>query len=159
VVEESPDSVPADVIQAGCSVTFVRKYEQRPGPTLGVPPFSLSAIWYCEDGVHSPLDEYEINGANPEVVTVLYWRRRDIVVLIKWSINSRAADYSGDYYKVFIYRGEKRSDGYGFSRDDRAMAVFGKGIDGVDRNGVEVHYAYKDAASIRKKLRTIPLGP
>jgi hypothetical protein len=147
--------ISAEAIRAGCFIVFSKTHEKRPEPTLGIAPADLRATWSCRDGTYFLLDEYGVNGGDPEIVTILYWKRRDIVVLVRWPINSQAADYSGDYYKVFVYRGEKKSTGYRFHRDDKAMSAFGEGVDGVDRNGAAIHYAYKDAASIRNRLRKI----
>lgn len=88
---------------------------------------------------------------------MLYWGQHHIVVLVKWSINSQAADYSGDFYKVFIYKSTKTSGKDDFERDVTAMKRLPAGWDGQAKDGKTIVYPFKDAASIRKRLQAINL--
>jgi hypothetical protein len=156
-MEGSQSEVSADAIRVGCSLSFSKQFHSVQDDPLSAAPFDLLATWHCDDGEKSVIDKYEINGASPEVATVFYWKRRYIVVLVKWSINSRAADYNGDFYKVFIYKSTKIPGKYGFVIDAAAMERLPPGLDGQSKNGKAIVYPFKDAASIRKKLRAIHL--
>ncbi|WP_143016557.1 MULTISPECIES: hypothetical protein [Burkholderiaceae] len=152
---ESPDQISADPIRRGCFISFSKELHPVADDPLSTPPFDILANWRCNDGEQFPIDKYEINGSSPEVTTVFYWKNRSIIVLVKWPTNSQAADYEGDYYKVFIYRYSRVSDKSMLTRDDSSMRNFPPGWNGSDRNGKPLSYPFKDAASIRKKLRTI----
>ncbi|CAB3790927.1 hypothetical protein LMG28614_03197 [Paraburkholderia ultramafica] len=89
------------------------------------------------------------------MVTVTYWKGRDIAVLVKWSVNSQASDYVGDYYKVFIYRLAGRGGQQMFVRDEAAMEKFPAGWDGYTQSGSPVHYPFKNAGAIKKRLLAI----
>lgn len=142
--------ISADVIRSGCSVLF----STHPHPYLDDPlssaPIDVIASWRCLDGENLPIDKYEINGVSPEIVTVFFWRDSSIVVLVRWSINSLAADYVGNYYKVFIYKYLK--DNHQFVVGDEAMKGFPAGWDGRTKSGVRVRYPFKDAASIKRRF-------
>jgi hypothetical protein len=155
--EGSPPEVRADAIRVGCSVLFSKQFHPVRDDPLSAAPFDLLATWQCDDGEKSVIDKYEINGASPEVATVFYWGRHRIVVLVKWSINSRAADYSGDFYKIFIYKSTKTSGNDDFERDVAAMKRLPAGWDGQAKDGKAIVYPFKDAASIRKRLQLIHL--
>lgn len=152
---KSPENVSADVIRPGCSVSFSKELHADPDDPLSTPPFAVIASWRCRDEKRLPIDRYEINGSSPEVVTVFYWHKRDVVVLVKWQVNSRAADYSGDYYKVFIYKYDNKYNQQKFIKYQLTEKYFPSGFDGVAKDGSPVEYPFKDVASIRKKLRTL----
>jgi len=155
---KSPDKIAADAVRAGCSVSFFEEpLQDLHNPSSG-PLFNVKATWQCRDGEILSIDSYEVNGSSPKVVTVFYWQNREIVTLVRWSVNSKAADYVGDYYQVFIYKYVRSSKGANIVRDSTAMKAFPEGWDGVRRDGAPVIYAFKDAASIRKRLRAIQLG-
>lgn len=99
-----------------------------------------------------------MNGASPEIATVLYWKGRKIIVLVKWPTNSRAADFSGDYYRVNIYEYSRMSSKARIKKDKAMMRHFLPGKDGLGKNGREIHYQFKDATSILKKLRAMYLN-
>lgn len=153
--EESPNKVSAAQIRAGCSILLSKAFHPAVDDPLSVPPYDVVATWFCEGGEYSRIDTYERNGGSPEVVTVTYWKGRDIAVLIKWSINSQASDYVGDYYKVFLYRGVSRAGQQTFVKDEAAMGKFPAGWDGYTRSGSPVHYPFKSAGAIKKRLRAI----
>jgi hypothetical protein len=78
-------------------------------------------------------------------------------VLVKWSINSQAADYGGDFYKVFMYKATKISGKDDFEMDAAAMERLSAGWDCQAKDGKAIMYPFKDAASIRKRLQAIHL--
>lgn len=156
-IEKSSTDIPASAIRRGCSISFSKEYQPNPEDPLSNPPFSLIATWSCRDGERLPIDRYEINGSSPEIVTVLYWDRRDIVVLVKWPVSSAASDYSGDYYEVFAYQYEKGRDSSRFVIDRSVTDHFPAGFDGSTKDGNPVVYPFKEAASIRARLRAIHL--
>ncbi|WP_157025142.1 hypothetical protein [Paraburkholderia heleia] len=154
-MEKSPASLPADAIRGGCSISFSKKFHPVQGDFLSTPPFSILSSWKCRDGEELSIDKYEINGSSPDLITVFYWERRNIVTLVKWRVNSEISDYSGDYYRVFAYIYSTKFGSPKFIRDDDLMKHFPAGFDGFTKDGEPVIYPFKDAASIRKKLRSI----
>jgi hypothetical protein len=149
---ESPEIVSADVIRTGCLIYLYRQDYPLPDDPSG---YNVIPTWKCRNDEKLSFDKYEIEGANPEVVAVLYWKRNNIVILVKWSVNSRAADYSGDYYKVFIYKYSQEHGKQKIVRNSMAMKKFPEGMDGQSDSGKVIKYPFKDAAAIRKRLRTI----
>ncbi|WP_322014094.1 hypothetical protein [Paraburkholderia sp. J12] len=156
--DEFPASLSADVIRPGCSIFFSKEFHPVQDDPLSTPLFSIVESWKCRDGEDLPIDKYGINGSSPDIVTVFYWGRHDIVVLIKWEVNSQAADYSGDYYKLFAYTYSNKFGSPKFVRDNELMKYFPAGFDGVKKNGASITYPFKDASSIRKKLRSVHLN-
>jgi hypothetical protein len=152
---ESPENIPADQIRSGCSVSFSKELHPNRNDPLSTPLFAIVASWHCIDGEQLPLDRYEINGSSPEVAIVFYWRKRDVVVLVKWPINSRAADYSGNYYDVFIYEYDNKYHTPRFVRNQFAQKYFFAGFDGVAKDGSPVKYPFDNSEAIRKKIQSI----
>lgn len=150
----SPDEISANSIRNGCDVTFSKELHPLPNDPLSTPPFDISAKWICRDGEVSDFDKYAINGSSPSVVTVLFWRGRYIIVLVKWTENSSASDYVGDFYEVFSYKRQQLGGRAGIVRDSAIERLFSSGWDGYSRSGSKVEYPFKDAASIRKVLRS-----
>lgn len=150
----SPDDIPANVIKNGCNLNFSKELHPLPNDPLSTPPFDISARWICRDGEASDFDKYTINGSSPSVVTVLFWRDRYIIVLVKWVINSSASDYVGDFYKIFSYKRQQIGGRAAIVRDRSLESLFPPGWDGNDRNGSKVKYFFKDAASIKKVLKS-----
>lgn len=153
--EESAIAVSADAIRVGCSVSFSKQFHPVQVDPLSTARFDLLATWQCNDDEKLVIDEYEINGASPEVATVFYWGRHYIVVLVKWPTNSLAADYLGDFYKVFTYKYTRVSRKDNFEMDAAAMKRLPAGWDGHAKDGKVVVYQFKEAASIRKRLQAI----
>src|SRR5262249_19663597 len=112
--------------------------------------------WKCINGDREVIDQYSVEGGSPEVVTVLFWKGRSLLVLVKWMTNSHASDFQGDFYKLYIYGFSKNASHNKFTPNETLMSEFGEGWDGV-RNGVVVKYEFKDATSIRRKLRELGL--
>jgi hypothetical protein len=146
----------AEVIKHGCSVQFSTQTHTNLDDPLSSAPFDVLASWRCLDGEKLFIDKYEINGANPEISTVFFWKKDRIIVLVKWPINSQATDYVGDYYRVFIYR-YTNNNGSIISKDEEAMKEFPTGWDGLNKNGARLKYHFKDAASIKEKLSKLEM--
>ncbi len=87
-------------------------------------------------------------------MTFFFWGKDSFVVLVKWSINSQAADFQGDFYKVYVYKYNNDGDAPPFIRQEKIMNKFGQGWDGT-RKGAAVVYPYKNASSIRRRLRQL----
>lgn len=149
--------ISAGVIKHGCSVQLSTQTHTDLDDPLSSAPFDVLASWRCLDGENLFIDKYEINGANPEILTVFFWQNNNIIVLVKWSINSLAADYSGDYYRVFIYGYTKNEHGSIISKNEEAMKEFPAGWDGRNKNGTRLRYHFKDAASIQEKLSKLEI--
>ena len=147
-----------DAIRLGCSVSFSKQFHAIPEDPLSNPPFDISVDWHCRDGEAITIDKYEINGSSPEVETLFYWQGRNIVMLVKWSVNSQASEYVGDYYKVFAYRYEREGGGGKFKKNETIMKNFPAGFDGRSKNGLRATYPFKNAASIRKRLQTLKIN-
>lgn len=79
-------------------------------------------------------------------------------MLVKWSVNSQASEYVGDYYKVFAYRYEREGGGGKFKKNETIMKNFPAGFDGRSKNGLRATYPFKNAASIRKRLQTLKIN-
>ncbi|WP_227461268.1 hypothetical protein [Cupriavidus pauculus] len=145
----------ADAIRLGCSVAFPKQFHAISDDPLSTPLFDISVEWHCRDGETAIIDKYEINGASPEISTLFYWKNHSIVVLVRWSVNSRASDYVGDYYKVFSYRYEKVMDEGRFVKNETIMKNFPAGVDGRSKSGMRIIYPFKSAESIRKRLQRL----
>ncbi|WP_269508459.1 hypothetical protein [Burkholderia sp. IMCC1007] len=152
--DSSLDNISASSIKNGCNVVFHKEFRVLSNDPLSTPPFDISAKWTCRDGEGGDFDRYGINGSSPSVVTVLFWRGRYIIVLVKWVINSAASDYVGDFYEIYSYRRQQLGERMGIVRDSTIERLFSSGWDGYARDGSNVKYPFKDAASIRRVLRS-----
>ncbi|WP_432260518.1 hypothetical protein [Cupriavidus sp. TMH.W2] len=145
---------PAESIKRGCALEF----KQEPYPIamneLGTQPYNIVTNWFCGDSKSSEIDRYNAEGGSPQIITVLFWRKDSFVVLVKWSISSQAADFQGDFYKVYIYKYNHDGDGPPFIKQEKVMNKFGQGWDGM-KKGAVVAYPYKNASSIRRRLRQL----
>ena len=145
--------ISANSIRDGCNLNFSKELHPLPNDPLSMPQFDILAKWICRDGEVSDFDKYAINGSNPSVVDVLFWRGNYIIVIVKWVINSSASDYAGDFYRVFSYRRQQLGGRAAIVRDSAIEGFFPSGWDGYDRNGSKVKYPFKDARSIKMVLR------
>lgn len=150
----SPDDIPADSIRNGCNVNFSKEFHPLSNDPLSTPPFDITAKWICRDGEVSNFDKYTVNGSSPSVATVLFWRERYIIILVKWTASSSASDYVSDFYEVFSYKRQQLNGRADIVRDGAIERFFSPGWDGYSRNEVRVKYPFKDAASIKKVLRS-----
>jgi hypothetical protein len=150
--EFSLQKIPAERIQKGCDLEFYALPDGK--PAIGRPNHSIDLRWTCGDQPPRVIDNYEIAGGSPDIVTVFYRKRQDVMVLVKWSTNSQAADAQGDYYKIYVYRYTQRNSDKPFLLQPDVMKELGEGWDGTV-DGRSVHFPYKDALSIRKALNRL----
>jgi hypothetical protein len=141
--------ISANQIEKGCNLDLHAIEDER--PAIGRPDRALDLKWVCAGRSVKVIDRYEIEGGSPDVVTVLYRKNRDIIVLVKWGLRSLAADVQGDYYKIYVYRHAPENLIKPFSLRRDIMKKLGEGLDGAV-NGRPVYFPCKDAASIRKAL-------
>jgi hypothetical protein len=143
--EQYPDALSAGNIQPGCNLKIVR-YGYDPSD---VKKYGLSLNWQCADSNPSIVDSYAVDNVSPEVVTVFYTKKRDVVVLVRWK--NQTQDSVTTRYKVFAYRYVGDISDTPFVRLDRLSERFGEGFDGIV-NGKQTEYPFKTAADIRKRL-------
>ncbi|MBJ9941710.1 hypothetical protein I7819_17690 [Burkholderia multivorans] len=141
-------------LEKGCNLDFYAVNLANDSPAIGRPDYSIDMRWACDGKPTKIVDTYEVEGGSPQIVTVFYRNRKDVVVLVKWSTNSQASDIQGDYYKIYVYRIALRNLEKPFLRQEGVMKKLGEGWDG-EMNGNPVHYPLKDAASIRKALNRL----
>ncbi len=149
-----PGSMYAWQIKTGCDINFIKEeYLREPGETSN-PLYDVLMKWDCKNSGSVLIDTYYVEGISPEIITVLFWKKRSIAVLVKWAVHSHASDFYGDFYRVYVYRYVPSKSGAEFRKEESVMKNFGEGWDG-EWNGVPVQYRFKDAASIRKRLGEI----
>lgn len=144
----------AEQLEKGCNLDFYAVNLANDSPAIGRPDYSIDMRWACTGKSTKIVDTYEVEGGSPQIVTVFYRNRKDVVVLVKWSTNSQASDIQGDYYKIYVYRLALGNLGKPFLRQEDVMRKLGEGWDG-EMNGKLIHYPLKDAASIRKALNRL----
>ncbi|KAI3590595.1 hypothetical protein D9X30_4080 [Cupriavidus sp. U2] len=152
--ETGDTSIDGTAIRPGCAVVFEREFLHQSAGSLGATPFFVLPIWTCDDQ-RVLIDRYDINGASPEVVEGVLLKNQALVVLVRWSISSRAADFSGHFYRVFIYRHIALDGADACIRDCYGMGAFPEGWDGTWKNGKSAVFQYKDANSIVRKLSKV----
>ncbi len=112
-----PDNIRATQVKEGCGIKFLRDEYPEESNGLSYPLYDVLMKWDCASGESALIDRYDIEGISPEIVTVLFWRKRSIAVLVKWAVNSHAADFQGDFYRVYVYRYEPSKSGAGFKKE------------------------------------------
>jgi hypothetical protein len=148
---EAPKRIPAESIKHGCALEFRQEQYSTETNSLGTQPNNIGVNWVCGDSRSSKIDRYNVEGGSPKIMTVFFWREDGFVVLVRWSIDSQAADFKGDFYKVYVYKYHPGGGIPPFIRQEKVMNEFGQGWDGVWK-GATVAYPYKDASSIRRRL-------
>lgn len=113
--------------------------------------YAIDLMWNCNGRPLKLIDQYGVNGGSPEIVTLFFRKKRRLVVLVRWTIDSHAADFQGDIYEVHVYAYDKDNT---FVDQKTINARFGNGLDGAI-NGRNVYFKFKNAALIRKKLDLI----
>jgi hypothetical protein len=149
--DESPSKISAYQIRHGCDLSFDKKFYPNDTHALGTPPHDTIMNWVCQGNNAVEIDRYEVEGTSPRIATVFFWKNKGLIVLVKWTINSRASDFQGEFYKIYVYKYDGVSHSSPFMRQDKIMSEFGPGWDGL-KDGFTVTYQFKDAASIRTKL-------
>lgn len=135
-----------------CSIFFKKEIQQDFENRLGEPSFNVIGLWRCEGHPDVIFDKYLINGDSPRVVSQFFVGSENFFVIVRWRINSRAADISGDYYEVYAYSYRIAPNGYFISRNESEMSAFPPGMDGVRKDGASIIYPFKSSAEILKKL-------
>jgi len=110
------------------------------------------SLYMSKDGVNQKVDTYEVNGDNPNIESVFFIninKTKNVIVLVSWKQMHRAEKINGRAFKI-----------YGYSYDGFKLTINNKiiddpNLDGVDGvyNGEELHFKYKDAASIKQYLK------
>jgi len=139
----------ASQLKRGCDLMLYAIENER--VEIGRPDHTLDLRWACKDEKSRVIDTYQIEGGSPQVVTILYRKNINIIVLAKWESRSRSADVFGDYYKIYAYQYTPKSSDKLFSVNRNIMSKLGEGWEG-DVAGKSVHFPYKEAAAIRKAL-------
>jgi hypothetical protein len=152
--EALSSTISATQLSAGCKIYFQKNIKHSDNDSLSSAGFDILSKWMCIGSHEMTIDQYEINGSSPVILTVLFWKHQKAVILVRWSTNSRASDFQGDYYKVYIYDYEKTNDKKPFTRRNDIDEKFGEGWDGI-LAGRKIVYQYKDAAKIRSRLEKI----
>lgn len=111
------------------------------------------SLYLRRNGVGEKIDSYEVNGDMPNVETVFFIRLnkiKSVIVLVSWRQEHRAENISGRLYQVYgySYSGEKLIP--------NSKVVGDPNLSGEDGefNGEELHFKYKDAASIKEYLKS-----
>lgn len=142
----SPNALAADGIAPGCRL-LIGNYGHEP---MDIKKYNVSINWQCANSKPYVIDSYAAESAGPQIVTVFYTKKRDVIVLVKWpDVDSKSS--AAAHYKVFSYRYVGDISDTPFIRLDRLVERFGDGYDGIV-NGKHVEYPFKNAASIRKRL-------
>lgn len=147
-------SILGNDLRAGCKIVFPKDNKRSDDDPLSTGNFEIEVIWTCIGTREITIDRYEIDGGSPEIVTVFFWKNQKTVILVKWPINLQASDFQGDYYKVYVYDYKKNQIEKPFVSRDDIDNKFGEGWDGI-LNDKKVVYRYKDAKSIKSRLRKI----
>ena len=147
----SPELISSEQIKIGCRINFKKEIYENSNDPLSNPPFSLDLEWACDGKPPIIVDRYDVEGSSPEIVTVIFRKKRYIVILVKWTTSSVASNFEGDFYKCYVYRFVPGTTGQPFVRESEIMKKLGSGWDG-SKDGQPVSFPLKDSASIRKLL-------
>ncbi len=84
--------------------------------------------------------------------------RQMLFLIVRWHYYLPGVDTEGDYYEVHVYGDHNDNRGKLFFLEDRSISdIFGSGLEGK-KEGKIVHFPFKNAASIRKKLSFLKLN-
>lgn len=121
-------------------------------------PEKLEVGFRALSGVIIPIATFSQDGpSSPELVSVFKGSERfraTIFMVVKWHYYLPGVDTDGDYYEVHAYVAQKSGDEVKFSESMAMSSAFGAGFDGR-QDGRYVRFPFKDAASIRKKLKSL----
>jgi len=100
------------------------------------------------------IDSYPVEGSKPKIETVFYKKIRgqqNIVVLVSWELNNRAAGTYGTLYQVYAYADIK---GLLTENEEVSNNKIMSGIEGY-ADGASSSFSGKDAAHVRLLLDQI----
>ena len=115
------------------------------------PDFPLG-LYYDSGTKKTQVDKYEMDGDTPKIDTVFFMKIhnvKNVVVLISWHQLHQAESINGNTYQVYTY---KYSNDSLILNDVITKDPTLNGMDG-EFNGDEVHFKYKDAASIKQYIK------
>lgn len=98
------------------------------------------------------VDKYEVDGDTPNIDTVFFMKIhnvKNVIVLISWHQLHQTESINGKTYQVYAY---KYSNDSLFINDMITKDPALNGMDG-EFNGDEVHFNYKNAASIKQYIK------
>jgi hypothetical protein len=143
--------ISAHKFRAGCRIVFEKEIMIDPTDHMSDPPYAIHAKWVCRGAKGVRFDTYDIQGGSPNIGGVVFGeKKKTMVVLISWSVNSRAADVQGEYYRPYAYRASG-SLLKPLVRNRRLMKELGSGWVGNDR-GREVAFALSNPVAIQEAL-------
>ncbi|WP_156882726.1 hypothetical protein [Pseudomonas sp. CF161] len=94
----------AGELSSGCSNVFKPMPATLDEESLGAPSTEINVSWICDGAPEVLVDTYKVEGGSPDVFTTFVREKETLVVCAKWHICSRASDFCGDLYRVFLYR-------------------------------------------------------
>jgi len=150
LAEEIVDEIKADKMKPGCRIGFQRNFLADVNDPLSTPPYSIDVKWMCGGARPVQVDRYDVQGGSPTIAGVVYGKRRTVAILVKWSVNSRAADVQGDYYKIYAYE-LLNSKTLPLVQNKKLMKQLGDGWIGND-HGREVRFPLSNAPAIKMAL-------
>lgn len=111
-------------------------------------------------GAHTlEVDRFEEEGGRPPIIETVLTEDangdgvKDLIILVRWSIEKQALQTIGSSYEVRVYDGGSGLSGsVKLLRDDSAESRFPSGFHGM-REGKKVKYQYRTATDIRKALK------
>lgn len=115
------------------------------------PDFPLG-LYYDSGTKKTQVDKYEVDGDTPNIDTVFFMKIhnvKNVIVLISWNQLHQAESINGNTYQVYAY---KYSNDSLFINDMITKDPELNGMDG-EFNGDEVHFKYKNVASIKKYIK------
>ncbi|MDN7604996.1 hypothetical protein [Burkholderia gladioli] len=142
-------------VRPGCSVVVHKEYPSGVDPNINSAAFDQQLRWKCDGAPTVKIGTIEAQGSGPEIVTVFY-RPNEILVLARWRSDAASADFHGDFYQVSAFRLEEVGKQARFKAVLAVTKAFGDGYDGL-LDGRRVTFPYKNAASIRTRLRALGL--
>lgn len=143
--------ISANKFKTGCRIAFEKEVMFDPTDHMSDPPYAIHAKLECRGAKGVRFDTYDIQGGSPSIEGVVFGeKKKAMIVLVSWSVNSRAADVQGEYYRPYAYR-LSGSSSKPVVRNRRLMKEFGSGWVGNDR-GREVAFALSNPAAIQEAL-------
>lgn len=139
-----------------CLVSFKHKNSESNKDGLEISATPIEMTLECANQPSIPIDTYEINGGAPHIAEAFVRRGKFLVVLVRWHVNSKSADFGGDFYLVNIYQIDLGNSVHPLVRRDDILGKLAKGLDG-ELSGNPVNFPLKDKKSISKRLERLGL--